>query len=217
MGFRECYLVPKELYEKQKQDKPVDVKLKEWDYNKRFQNSIHIPNEDEKLDLQIAKILSGIPDVLRRNLASRILRFVVGKGGGTISWTDDFEVFLDNKRLDGLDIREVLRQLVGVNVDSNRESYSIYERLLDLGIEPALLKFYNPSEEQETFSDQEDEEEKYETLSEDEEKPESWTDDEEKPESWSDDEEKLETKHLGKRKHPMILRKKRLRWESYNF
>jgi len=187
MGFKECYLVPKELYEKQ--HLPADVRLKQWDYKKRFQSSVNTPtpSEDSKLEQQMQSILGGIPDVLRRNLASQILTFIVTKGGSSIRWTDDFVVLLDNQRLYNLDIREALRHLVGVSPDIRRETYPIYERLLALGIKPNLLMFYDEPPERKSESE------------------EDWDDN-----SWEDAKEETEEK-----KHPMTLRHKTPKWETY--
>jgi len=209
MGFEECYLVPKELYEKHQHTSslvPPDVRLKQWDYKKRFQSSVHTaaPSDDAKLDRQIQTILNGIPDVLRRNLGSQILTFIVSKGGGTIKWTDDFQVFLDNRRLYNLDIREVLRHLVGVNHDIKRESYPIYERLLSLGINPTLLMFYDDPAETDNERDWDEPGE----LSKSDE------------EDWDADPGQVvkhDTKHLGESKHPMKLRHNLPKWTSYRF
>lgn len=221
MAFKECYLVPKQLYDKQikmaDSAMPADVKLKLLDHEKRFGPAVRTTPEDQetRLERQMQTILDGVPDVTRRNLASQILTFIVTRGGGSIRWSDDFGVLLDNQRLYNLDIRKVMRHLVGADSDIKRESLPIYERLLSLGMKPTLLMFYDsaePSDDESDLSekenwDEEDGEEKYQEVR----------------ESWSD----IETADpklgvaggvqnlLGRQRHPMTLRKNLPKWKTY--
>lgn len=209
MGFKECYLIPKELYEKKQQNSsvPADVKLKQWDFHKRFQTKNHslTASEESQLEQQMQAILNGIPDLMQRNLASQILTFIASKGGASIKWTDDFGVLLDNQRLFNLDIRDVLRHLVGVNPDFKRVSFPIYERLLELGIKPTLLMFYDNSVEETEKWDSEDEE--FYDPKEDE----NWTQ-MNFTESKSD---QSEGEHVWEKSHHMQLRGNRPKWKTY--
>lgn len=223
MDFKECYLIPKELYDHQVKAKdrsslPADVRLKLLDHQKRFQTAVPPKKEDEesRLEQQIQTILGGIPDVTRKNLASQILTFIVSKGGGSIRWTDDFGVLLDNQRLYNLDIRQAIRHLVGANPDFKRESLPIYERLLALGMKPTLLMFYNDEAEYEDDDiSSPASEERWDSEGE-----EKWED------AWApvDSEEKKNDVHQEgtynprQRTHTMALRTNRApKWRTYNF
>lgn len=225
MAFKECYLVPKQLYDRQVKmtdsTMPADVKIKLLDHEKRFGQAVRTTSEDQEsqLERQMQTILDGVPDVTRRNLASQILTFIVTRGGGSVKWTDDFGVLLDNRRLYNLDIRKVIRHLVGADSDIKRESLPIYERLLSLGMKPTLLMFYdNPEFEDDDESDlaekedwdeevESDREEKYEEANE------RWTD-------FQSSDPKIGEVHgaqnrLGSQRHPMTLRKKLPKWKTY--
>ena len=227
MGFKECYLVPKELYDQQvkmndRPPLPADVKLKLLDQQKRFQTGVQPRKEDDesRLEQQMQTILNGIPDVTRKNLASQILTFIVSKGGGTIKWSDDFGVLLDNQRLYNLDIRQVLRHLVGVSPDLRRESLQIYERLLALGMKPTLLMFYNDEPEEvedelstSTKEDDWDDDDKYEEAS-----PEWSPIDTSETKTTEAEPHRDRAKYLRERTHSMDLRRDRTpKWRTYKF
>jgi len=227
MGFKECYLVPKELYEKQirKVDPPIpaDVKLKWVDHQKRFQSGVQIPQEVEEsqLERQMQTILEGIPDVSKRNIASQILTFIASRGGGSVKWTDDFGVLLDNRRIYNLDIREVMRHLAGVTPDIKSQSLPIYERLSELGMKPTLLMFYDNQGDESDSTEKEDWEEQREDWDHDEEKfqdvASGWADIQ-TPDVKTGEEEEAPAEKLWEKKktgHPMQLRKKPPRWENY--
>lgn len=121
-GFKECYLVPKQLYDALMKDKqpnaisglPDDVKIKLQDFNNRF-------NLDGEKELQDGaeennskdEIVSSVSDYSKRKKAEDIVDFMLNNSAGVIKWDRNFNIILDGQRLFGTDIRDLVRHLVG--------------------------------------------------------------------------------------------------------
>jgi len=162
-SFEESYLVPKTVYQKfaaQKKMQPIDVRLKNFDYQRRFLDSADntpilpqtIPRESES-EQQMRIILNSIKDVSKRSLASQIINFIISRAAGSIGWTKQYHVTLDGERIYGLDIRDALKHLVGEKVDFAGASWPVYQRLKDLGAHQSLLSFYHNEDDPKTFRD----------------------------------------------------------------
>lgn len=163
--FRECYLVPKAVYNSlgRKPSKvPADVKIKQLDYEERFKNltetksSSPIKRVEVTKEEQVKTILESIKDDSKRNMASQIINFITSRGAGTITWTDNYTVKIDGERVFNLDIRDALRHLVGETPDPQGVTWPLYQRLRDLGAHPSLLIFYDSSLDEEDWSEEED-------------------------------------------------------------
>ena len=160
--FEESYLVPKATYEKLmgKKIMPYDVRLKNWDYRKRFQDTVpSLPSPkaplippDKKRERQVQAILNSVNNTSRRRLALKLLKFIDARGGGTIDWTDNYEVTLDGERIYNLDIRDAIRHLVGEDEDPQGKTWAVYQRLVDLDAPHFLVRFYTTDYPRRTYT-----------------------------------------------------------------
>ena len=142
MSFEESYLIPKSLYEKLQKPapEPSDVTLKKKYFAVRFQLQ-KLPRT--QLQNPPDLILDAIEDEAKRSLAKQILNFIQTHGGGTIKWGEDLVLTINGFRMEELDAREVIRQLVGEIADFNQQAYPVYEQLKLLGAPEHLLRFYS--------------------------------------------------------------------------
>lgn len=146
MAFKESYLVPKSEYERltkvQLIDEPADVQLKKLDHAYRFQTKVTtIPptlGQERK-----EHVLEAIKDDSKRMLATKILKFIRKKGGGTIKWDENFKLMVDDFKLSWLDARDAFRYLVGEIEDRDFVAYPLYEKLVELKAPSYMIAFYD--------------------------------------------------------------------------
>ena len=155
MSFEESYLIPKSLYERLQNQKPAtdpdDVAIKKRDYAYRFRLK-KLPLT--QLQYPSALILDAFDDDAKRNLAQQILHFIQTHGGGTIKWGDDYVLIVNGTRMEELDAREVMRQIVGEVEDPNQLARPVYDQLQDLGAPDYLLRFYHDKFQWDPYSPQ---------------------------------------------------------------
>ena len=166
MSFKESYLIPKDLYHSlnpdftqstKKEDftqstKKEDLKIK--DFKHRFKpHSKKIGGSNSKLAEEILNyfqasqprklgLLDAISDPYRRALAGEILQFINNNAKDVITIKKDLSVQIDGETIPGLDARDALAHLVGQLETHKQTSYKLYDRLLELGIKPHLLKYF---------------------------------------------------------------------------
>ena len=119
-------------------------------------------------------LLDAISDPYRRAVAEEILQFINNKAKDAITIGKDLSVQIDGETIPGLDARDALAHLVGQLETHKQFSYKLYNRLLELGINPHLLKFFENTDfqagwkdvaEDEAYDDQaEDDQKVWDTL-----------------------------------------------------
>jgi hypothetical protein len=154
-GFRECYLIPKQTYDAVVRDQPAhkehlpdDIQMKlndfrqryNFDENKKDKGKIRSTHEEH------TEILESVRDSGKREIAKKILDFIQTRTGGTINWDPHFNVILDGQILFGVDIRDVVRVLVGDIRDFDHRARPVFQKLEELRIHPSLLLFYDRGE-----------------------------------------------------------------------
>lgn len=145
MNFKESYLIPKNLYDKQMQKSdvesfkerisnkdnlttesnlPSDVKLKLWDFHQRYNVAPSQSIEDgiNKKERQMGEILKSVNHTSKRIMAKDILDFIIHKTGGVVDWDDKFNLILNGRVYYNIDIRDCIRIMVGdlPNEDENK-------------------------------------------------------------------------------------------------
>lgn len=149
-GFKECYLVPRHLYDAFMQDKranvisglPDDVKIKIQDFNKRFNLAGEdLQQQDDGVeDYGKHEIISSVSDYSKRKKAEDIVDFILNNSAGVIKWDRNFNIILDDQRLFGTDIRDLVRHLVGDTkgeLDANQTK--VVSRLKQINVLPHRL------------------------------------------------------------------------------
>lgn len=170
-GFKECFLVPKHLYNKTVVQKsglamihnkpstpPVDVVLKKMDFNKTYpivpkEDSVAasypvVQNEQQRRNEQINFILSHIKHPSKQNLASQILNFINTSTAGTVDWTHDYELLIEGQNVANLDIRDAIAYFVGQEEDRKGVAEPLAHFLISLGAPPRLFMFYKTNSQQ---------------------------------------------------------------------
>jgi len=148
-GFKECYLVPRHLYDALVRDKrvnvisglPDDVKIKLQDFNKRF-NLVDGGEPWDGVEAATGKdeIISSVSDYSKRKKAEDIVDFMLNNSAGAIKWDKNFNIILDGQRLFGTDIRDLVRHLVGDTkgeLDDNQKK--VVSRLKKIEVLPHRL------------------------------------------------------------------------------
>ena len=159
MAFKECYLVPKVLYEtmskgnSSKNSKssffshkgsfstPADVKTKYFDYNEKFPSQSSPNPKSFRYSLE-NEILGNIHSIGKKKLAKNIVDFIISKTGGTIEWNNDFKLEVDGVTLFDLDIRDVLSFIVGAQEDYHGKAIPIIKKLQELNAPSYFFMFY---------------------------------------------------------------------------
>lgn len=181
MNFTESYLVPKKLYDDITAVKrgallvppsgktdlyidsnlPDDVKLKLLDYHKRFGTAVKnngmtrgdpLPEDGQALkEKQMEEIIGSVRDFSKKKLATKIVRFIVDKGGGTIGWDDNFTLIIDGVKHFGTDVRDCIKVTVGEMRDTLNKTDRFVEKLESLGINPNLTMFASEGVKKEKY------------------------------------------------------------------
>lgn len=129
---------------KSRRDGSIENELLLRDFRKRFEIQEKADREIEyEQDEEKKEILSGLTKPGKRALGWEILNFIENRAGGSISWDKHFRVKINNNRILGLDIRDALANLVGQSHVNKELSLPLYDKLTYLGIDPALVAFYD--------------------------------------------------------------------------
>lgn len=138
---------------------PDDVKLKVLDYQKRFLSSkppkkelketlrdIVVKGKAEQKRLrEIGEILDNVVDPSKKNLAANILKFITKNSGGKIKWDDKFNLVINDQVVQGNDIRDAVRNLIGEISDPLNKNMILVRAMKDLGARPNLLMYRKKS------------------------------------------------------------------------
>ena len=163
-SFKECYLVPKALYEslskgktlKEKTmvknsksnlpsntnyDTPADVKTKYYDYDNKFPTQSAPNPKSHRYSLEY-ELLGNLHSIGKKNVAKDIVNFIISRTGGTIEWNDDFKLEVDGETLFDLDLRDVLAFIVGEQEDYYGKAIPIITKLQELNAPSYFFMFY---------------------------------------------------------------------------